>query len=337
MLTDYFLRCSSLLVLSAALLNISVTSAGDQRLYKSEMGPHKYAVATNLDLEDKTRDKQLPLRITYPIGNEKYPIIIFSHGAMGSNKTYRPLSMYWASHGYVCIQPTHEDSLQLQLRNGKRFRLRNVWNKWNTRPPDIKLILDSLDELEKLVPALKNKLDQTRIGIGGHSFGAHTSMLIGGTKIKHPVTGRLVSYADERPKALLLISPQGTGQALVPESWKSMTRPTLIITGTRDKSPRNGKSYAWRKEVFDNAPPGSCYLLMIDGAYHGFGGIAGKTRFPGSGPDDDDHVNYVRTTSLAFWDYYLKQKPAAKPTLHTDHVANATNGAATLTWKQKSP
>ena len=75
-------------------------------------------------------------------------IIIFSHGAIGSNDAYQPLVTYWASHSYVRIQPAHEDSLKLLLQKGKRFQLRNIWNKWNSRPPDIKLILDSLDMLE---------------------------------------------------------------------------------------------------------------------------------------------------------------------------------------------
>lgn len=162
-------------------------------------------------------------------------------------------------------------------------------------------------------------------------------MLIGGVKLKQPFTRKLVSLADERPRALLLISPQGTGQSLVPESWKTMTRPALIITGTKDKSPRNGKSHEWRREVFEHAPPGNCYLLMIEDAYHGFGGITGKARFPGSGPANQEHVDFVRTTSLAFWDYYLKQHRAAQPTLQTNYIAESTKKQAKLTWKQKSP
>lgn len=308
-------------------------SAAEPALYKVDAGPLQTVAVASFDLHDKLRDKDLPLRLTLPKRDGKYPLIIFSHGAMGSKDAYRPLIEHWASHGYVCIQPTHEDSLQLMLKSGRPFRLENVWAKWSTRPPDIKLILDSLDELEAKVEGLKGKIDRRRIGMGGHSFGAHTSQLIGGVKLRNPVTKRFASFSDPRPSAFLLISPQGTGEALVPESWKGLTRPTLVITGTNDKSPRNGKDHLWRKEVYDNAPAGDRYLLMIDGAYHGFGGITGARRFPSSGPANADHVKYVKSSSLAFWDLFLKEKAEAGPWLRAARFDQATGGAAKMSSK----
>ena len=38
---------------------------------------------------------------------------------------------------------------------------------------------------------------------------------------------------------------------------------------------------------------------------HGFGGIAG-TRFPGAGPDNSEHVEWVKLSTLTFFDTYLK-------------------------------
>ena len=324
---------SSVIFLFAVAPSVHSADQGDNALYGTAAGPHEIQSVASYDLEDKKREKTLPLRLTFPQPAGKYPLIVFSHGAMGSKDAYDPLIEHWASHGYVCIQPTHEDSLKLMLRSGERFRLQNVWSKWKTRPPDIQLILDSLDELEANVAGSKGKIDRERIGVGGHSYGAHTSQLIGGVKLQNPITKRFESFADERPDAVLLISPQGSGDSLVPESWSGLTRPAMVITGTNDKSPRNGKNHLWRKEVYDHAPAGDRYLLMIDGAYHGFGGITGARRFPGSGPANADHVSYVQGASLAFWDFFLKEKAEARPWLRTNQFTKATGKDATL-WNK---
>ena len=195
------------------------------------------------------------------------------------------------------------------------------------------MILDALDELQKNVDGLAGRIDEDRIGVGGHSFGAHTSQLIGGVKLRNPVTKQFQDFSDPRPQAVLLISPQGTGESLVPQSWKSLERPALVITGTNDKSPRNGKGHLWRKEIFDHAPEGDRYLLMIDDAHHGFGGITGKRRFPGSGPASESHVNYVKSASTAFWDLFLKEANDAAPWLRTHQFSEATDGAAEMSSK----
>ena len=144
-------RIQSVVVLLATLLPSFATSAAatKNQLYQVGAGPLPIAMVESFELEDQRRGKTLPLRMTFPKQRGKFPVIVFSHGAMGSKDAYAPLVAHWASHGYVCIQPTHEDSLQLMLKSGERFRSQNVWAKWNTRPPDIKLILDSLGQLEE--------------------------------------------------------------------------------------------------------------------------------------------------------------------------------------------
>ena len=312
---------------------LRAATAAETPLYQVERGEHAIEAVETFALKDEKRDKTLPLRLTFPKEEGKYPLIVFSHGAMGSKDAYVPLAEHWASHGYVVVQPTHEDSLSLMLASGERFQLKNVWAKWNTRPPDVQLILTSMDQLQKNVKGLAGKIDADHIGVGGHSFGAHTSQLIGGVKMQNPLTKRFQAFEDERPKALLLISPQGTGEALVPESWSGLDRPALVITGTNDKSPRTGQDHLWRREVYDHAPAGDRYLFMIDGAYHGFGGITGLRRFPSSRPANKSHVNYVKSASLAFWDFFLKDREVAASWLREDKYSKATGGAAEMSNK----
>jgi hypothetical protein len=49
-----------------------------------ERDPHELAVVDTLVLRDAKRGKDLPLRLTYPIGKNHHPLIVWSHGAGGS-------------------------------------------------------------------------------------------------------------------------------------------------------------------------------------------------------------------------------------------------------------
>jgi len=69
--------------------------------------------SASLTLHDAARKKDLPVIAYFPKEKGVYPVIVFSHGALGSGKSYVNLLSFWASRGYVCLAPTHDDSLSL--------------------------------------------------------------------------------------------------------------------------------------------------------------------------------------------------------------------------------
>lgn len=320
-------------------------------LYKLGSGPWQVQSEAQLVLRDEQRDKELPLRVTFPqrkreaVGPPadspaKHPLIVFSHGAAGSKDGYQPLVSYWASHGYVCIQPTHGDSLSLlspELRGEFRsldeyVNSAEALQYWRSRPEDIRLVLDSLDKIAAQIPALRGRLDAGRIGMGGHSFGAHTTQMIGGLSLKRPLGAERLVIADPRPRALLMISPQGSGRGIDEDSWGEILRPTMVVTGSNDTS-RTGQPYTWRMEVFERLPAKDKFLAFVEGAHHNFGGISGAAAYPGAGPANADHVYYVKTATLAFWDAYLKSDSAARLFLESDRLEKVSGGAAYLRRK----
>ena len=111
------------------------------------------------------------------------------------------------------------------------------------------------------------------------------------------------------------------------ESFQGLSVPAFFLTGTNDKSPRNGKSPQWREEAYKLSPPGDKFFLSIDGAYHGFGGITGKQRWSGAGPDNADEVRIVKIASLAFFEAFVRDVESAKKYL--DSAAPSKAGEKT--------
>jgi predicted dienelactone hydrolase len=200
---------------------------------------------------------------------------------------------------------------------------------WDRRPRQVSFVLDSLGRIEAEVPALGGRLDRERIGVGGHSFGAHTSMLVGGALAYPLPRGEGRSFRDPRVKATLLISPQGVGGLLRTDSWRDYAVPALVITGSEDRSPIHGTEPESRLDPFRLAPPGRMRLAWIEGAHHGFGGISGA-RFAGAGPADEGHVWVVQQASLAFFDPHVRGDPAAARWLDAAELAKTDRARVRL-------
>lgn len=295
-------------------------------VYTAEPGPFTVGVVKELVLHDSKRGKDLELRITYPEGTGPFPVIVWSHGAFGSKDNYRPLTDYWASYGYVVVQPTHEDSMTLGNRPGDP----KAFQSWATRPADVSFILDSLGEIETKETVLKGKFDAQAIGVGGHSFGAGTSQLIGGARAYG--LGGEKSFEDERATAILLLSGQGPGEMLTERSWLHFTRPLFVMTGSKDGPTRTGQPAEWRKKPYELSPAGDKYLVWVEGLDHGYGGIAGGNFNPRNKPNPS-HVAWTKIATRAFWDAYLKQAGEARAYLESDQLPVLTEGALRLDRK----
>ena len=321
--------------------------------YKLASGPYEVE-SFNQILHDVKRNKDLPVRVLAPKSGGQFPVIVFSHGAGGSGQNYSPLTMHWASHGYVVIQPTHDDSIALRREKGESLpsgprelieEYRFNYQDWINRVDDIRLVMNSLVDLQKQVPRLRSKIDQRRIGVGGHSYGAFTTQMIGGVRVDIPGRPKSQSFADDRPRAFLLLSPQGKSEnGLTESSWQNVSRPMMSMTGSNDTG-MGGLLADWRKDPFTYSPPPDKYFVFIDGAFHmSFtGGLAEPQIVQGprrqlisrlaKGTDQKAVFDYVKIAGIAFWDAYLKDDAQAKAYLKSNSLVDYSGKSVILDRK----
>ena len=304
--------------------------------YNLQAGPFPVSETNDIVLHDAKRNKDLHMRLFYPTDLGRFPVIIFSHGAGGSQNCCEALTKHWASYGYITIQPTHDDSARQRRDSGEedirplqavRDALKNS-TLWESRPQDISFVIDSLPELQKRIPVLSEKLDANRIGVAGHSMGSFTAEAIAGATIDFPHRPA-TSFIDHRVKAVLCLSPQASGQfGLSDESFAKISVPYLGVTGSKD-SLGPIASPEWHKIPFRLSPPGDKYHLYIDGANHM--SFTGTRILPSADlARADAIVGYTNSASLAFWDAYLKSDARAKDYLHSDALSASSHGATQL-------
>lgn len=230
----------------------------------------------------------LQIRISAPTIGHDLPIILLSHGHGRSNNLsslngYAPLANFWAAHGFVVIQPTHLSSKTLNF--GPETPGAPLF--WRSRVEDMKRIIDELDRIETSVPAIKGRLDHSRIAVAGHSLGGQTAGMLLGARLVDPEDETVVDMAEPRIKAGILLTPPGNGGADL-SSWANenasffrnpsfaeMTTPALVVVGDNDVSPHlTVRGADWHADPYFLSTGPKCLLTLLD-AQHGLGGIAG--------------------------------------------------------------
>jgi predicted dienelactone hydrolase len=304
--------------------------------YKLETGPLAVNEVAGLVLHDEKRNKDVRVRIFYPVMTGKYPVIVFSHGAGGSDTCCESLTRHWATYGYITIQPIHDDSVEQRRSSGDenaRFpqAIREALKNpvlWESRPRDISFLLDSLALLQKRVAGLNGKIDTNRISVAGHSLGSYTAEVIAGALVDlpdHP--GQ--NFSDPRVKAILCLSPQGPGQfGLTAHSFANFSLPFMGVTGSLDNLGPLANA-AWHKIPFERSQPGDKYEVFIKGASQ-MSFVTAETVNSARSSQAAAILGYTNSASLAFWDAYLKDDPAGKQFLESDALERSSHGAAKL-------
>jgi dienelactone hydrolase len=260
----------------------------------------------------------LEVRVSAPATGSDLPVIVFSHGNGWNLDGYAPLTAFWASRGFVVVQPTHLDS----RRNGFGFDHPVFPSIWTERIADLTRVLDQLDTVEAAVPGLAGRVDRDRIAATGHSWGGQTAQALLGARIVDEEGHVGDDMSDSRVTAGVLFAATGLGgddlhpfaQANFPfmrPSFGELATPTLVVAGDHDQSRMSSRGPDWFTDAYAHSP-GASDLLTLHGAEHSLGGIVGY-EVAETTDEDPERVAVVQRLSTAYLRTALRVDGGAWP------------------------
>jgi predicted dienelactone hydrolase len=258
--------------------------------------------AIDLDWHDAQRSRDVPVRVHLPESRAPAPVILFSHGLGGSREGYAFLGEHWARAGFLVVHLQHRGS-DNQVWRGVRDReksLRAAASLQNAidRAHDVTFAIDQLTALTRTQTGpLAGRADLARIGMGGHSFGANTTLLVAGMGTE------AASFADPRIQAALVMSPPVNRRD--PRPYEAIRVPFLLLTGTADTSIIADTKPSDRRYPFDSATRADRALVIFQDADHMV--FAGR----GSCPNRDAIMAAIQGVTTDFWRAALSRDPEA--------------------------
>jgi dienelactone hydrolase len=173
-----------------------------------------------------------------------YPLVVFSHPSGGSRRAATFLCTHLSSHGYVVAALDHSEVVAKELarKDGEtdEQKTRRLAALMANRVPDVRFLLEHL--LNGTAWDSEARLDATRIGIVGHSFGGWTALA--------------ATDVERRIRAVVALAPGGASQpkpGILPGklafAW-GRDVPTLYLVAENDTSLPLAGMY----EVFERTP-----------------------------------------------------------------------------------
>jgi predicted dienelactone hydrolase len=249
-MTNLRVRITTLL---ATLLLLSAASTADSKPLAppDELGPFAVGRTTFVVVDPRRDGRTLTVDVWYPVDADDavgvpvsvydllfaglpsevaldgplvsvagpFPLVAFSHGNNGIRFQSFFLSEILASHGFVVVAPDHAGNTAADLIfGGPPFETRD-------RPLDISLVITRmLGKNADVNDPFFASVEETSIGVMGHSFGGFTTMAM--------ASGFQDVPPDPRVRVLVPISPAVGG--LSDEQLESVDTPEMVISGTSD-------------------------------------------------------------------------------------------------------
>jgi predicted dienelactone hydrolase len=298
---------------AALLLCASSVAAADYDPLSVESAANRTGRVVDISMTDADRGREIPIRAYLPVSRGPSPVVLFSHGLGGSRENNAYMGEHWSDRGYVCVFMQHIGSDVSVWRDAPVRERRQALNaaanleNFRLRVEDVRAVIDQLEAWNSDAGhGLRNRMDLSRIGMSGHSFGAHTTQAVSGQSF--PLVEQ--RYTDERIDAACAFSPSAPARGDAGEAFGSVTVPWLLMTGTNDTSPIGNATGESRMNVYPHLPSSVAhYELVLHEAEHS---AFSDRALPGDQlPRNPGHHRAILAISTAFWDACLREDAAA--------------------------
>lgn len=266
-----------------------------------------------------------------------FPLVVVSHGYVGSRYLMTYLTENLASKGYVVVAIDHTDST-FKDANAFQSTLLN-------RPKDIRFVLNEMERLGKAdsKDGFSGIIDASNTAIVGYSMGGYgvlnvagagysdgmvqffTGMTEGSTAIQALAASNAVyqSQSDPRIKAVVAFAPWGMERGVWDaEGLKGLETPTFFVAGSQDDISGYTKGI---KAIYEGAVNADRYLLTYKNARHNVAPNPPPAAALAPGLSIDEYYRYADSTwdqrkinnvnqhfVTAFLASYLKGKDTSK-------------------------
>lgn len=299
---------------------------------ESKPGKHDYQIGSNAISTDATADAA--------VAQGRFPLLFYSHGATGSGTSSFFICETLARNGYIVVAPDFLDTVSvaridetvpfdglIRMRTAqyisslREFGLNKASSEGRTlysyRPEQLKQTIELVLAMNKDSDGnlLHGHIDESKIGLFGHSFGAWTSLLLAGAgPLQH----------DPRIKAVVALSGPVNEHVFAvasPNDLAAVKIPVLFEYGDREKE-------VGRKDdktlLFDKANTPKILIAIKDADHLSFsGGVRGEHRLAVDYLDRDPVRKTIADTTLDFFDAYIKGDQAKR-----DRLKERTEGVA---------
>ncbi|MEM7063870.1 MAG: alpha/beta hydrolase [Cyanobacteria bacterium P01_B01_bin.77] len=285
----------------------------------TQPGPLTWQTQT-WELQDPRRSRTLPVDLYLPDSNTPTPLVVISHGFAASRTNFADMAQHFASYGIAVAAIEHPGSNLQQVENLLEGNVSAAMapNEFVDRPQDISYLLDAIESQVSLA----NRIDLSKVGVMGHSFGGYTALALAGAQLnveqlQTRCTDELTRVdsvnislplqclalqsqfeqpiQDERIKAAFVFNPI-TSLVFGDEGLNQLKTPVFMVSGSADPiAPALTEQiypFTWLTST-------NKYLALMQGGSHNY---ARSDTLPDefSGPDPGLAREYLKGLGLAF-------------------------------------
>ena len=306
--------------------------------YKPATGTYAIKILLGEWIDPARENRVVPFKIYFaPSVQGARSVVVFSHGLGGSREANAVLGERLASLGYVAVHIQHRGSDEgLWAGMTDRAEILKVLGTSIKNPApaiarfrDVPFALLALDSMNASEGPLKGRLDMTRVGMSGHSYGAVSTLVAAGQRVGPQSQ---FSFKEPRFRAGIAYSPNLPNTSNLDLAYKEIAIPIFHMTGTRDANPFDPSADpAVRTKPYELITGAKQYLLVLNEADHATFGVRDRPQGPAA--QDARHHSLILEASIAFWDAHLLDDPAALNWLRNGGFASILEKSDRFSWK----